>query len=689
MHGLYANIERWENDEDGDSSAQEDAASAAFALISSAAVPGAKMPTARPAIPRTSQSPQRSDLSGATPQSDGTTNSTSTFGFSRSGSGRSKASGLSSALESIPEQDVESSIALSTRSFGSAVTVPDDDSSEKIYEDLKRIRDKYGLDDDEITTASRASTGNGTCDVTKIQNNPLRSSSDSAADIINSLRDISARYGLDLLEDGKSLSRNGAPNEKRKKNLSSSDDERNMGESSSTDEKRSTATSQMKKSNSQSTKATNRTQQSVRFAEDYDTPGKDMEEREVDSHADSEDSFLKWKVSVKSMYSEISKTSHSEEKYSANEGAASTLLGAFCEDSGLTAGISEGTSKASDNDPVLNAFMESTNCRTSRHSLSSASTGLSQSTAGGSMMRTANTDKLMNALTQEQRESGTTRSSSRPNSSSIFYSSSTTRGSSSNTASIFHSSPATQRNELQPGWDSCPPRPSLKRSASADWISSGTLTNAHSSEAVASGFASSTSKTTGTHSGSTSNNYQSSIRAVSGPHSSDAVCSSKTGKTGDKGSNSNDTSSRSIIGNPESFFSADGGNRRNDARKEAHPPTCNHPFDPISIASTLFDPLASSKERLDTCMRAKSRSRSASTGASSQSDRVPVGNDMTPLNHEAEARMASPQKMPRRYSDSSVVSVGASSGVEDGNGMDSLFASVKKSFARGKGTTGE
>lgn len=291
------------------------------------------------------------------------------------------------------------------------------------------------------------------------------------------------------------------------------------------------------------------------------------------------------------------------------------------------------------------------------------------------MMRTANTDKLMNALTQEQRESGTTRSSSRPNSSSIFYSSSTTRGSSSNTASIFHSSPATRRNELQPGWDSCPPpRPSLKRSASADRISSGTLTNAHSSAAVASGFASSTSKTTGTHSGSTSNNYQSSFGTVSGPHSSDAVCSSKTGKTRD-------------IGNPESFSSADDGNRTKDARKEAYPPTCNHPFDPISITSTPFDPLASSKERLDTCMRAKSRSRSASTGASSQSDRVPVGNDMTPLNHEA--CIASPQKMPRRYSDSSVVSVGASSGDEDGNGMDSLFASVKKSFARGKGTTGE
>lgn len=686
MDGLYANIERWENDEDGDSSAQEDAASAAFALISSAAVPGAKMPTARPIIPRTSQSPPRSDLSGATPQSDTTTNSTSTFGFSRSGSARSKASGLSSALESIPEQDVESAIALSTRSFGSAVTVPDDDSSEKIYEDLKRIRDKYGLDDDEITAASRSSTGNGGYNMAMPQDNHLRSSSDSAADIIDSLRDISARYGLNLLEDRTSSSRNGAPDEKRKKNLSSPDDERNMGESSSTDEKRSTATSQMKKSNSQSTKATNRTQQSVRFAEDYDTPSRDKVERELDSHADSEDSFLKWKMSVKSMYSETSKTSHSEEKESINEGAASTLLGAFREDSGLTAGISEGTSKVSDNDPVLNAFMESTSGRASRHSLSSASTGLSpQSTAGDSAMRAATTNQLMNALTQEQRESGTTRSSSRPNSSSIFYSSSTTRGSSSNTASIFHSSPATQRNELQPGWDSCPPRPSLKRSASADRISSGTLTNAHSSAAAASGFASSTSKTTGTHSGSTSNNYQSSFGTVSGPHSSDAVCSSETGETVDKCSNSNNnTSSKSTIGNPESFSCTD-GNRTSDARKEADPPTCNHHFDPINITSTLFDPLASSKERLD--MRAKSRSRSASTGASSQSDRVPMGNNMTPLNHEG--RMVSPQKMSRRYSNSSVVSVGAGSGGGDSNGMDSLFASVKKSFARGKGKTGE
>ena len=651
------------------------------------------MPTARPIIPRTSQSPQRSDLSGATPQSDTTSNSTSTFGLSRSGSARSKASGLSSAalassrqssgLESIPEQDVESAIALSTRSFGSAVTVPDDDSSEKIYEDLKRIRDKYGLDDDEITAASRASTGRGGYNMAMPQDNHLRSSSDSAADIIHSLRDISARYGFDLLEDRKSSSRNGAPDEKRKKKLSSSDDVLNMGDSSSTYEKRSTATSQMKKSNSQSTKATNRTQQSVRFAEDYDTRGKDKEERELDSYADSEDSFLNWKMSVKSMYSEASKTSHTEEKKdSANEGAASTLLGAFREDSGLTVGISEGTSKVSDNDPVLNAFMESTNGRVSRHSLSSASTGLSQSTAGGSAMRTTNANKLMNALTQEQRESGTTRSSSRPNSSSIFYSSSTTRGS---TASIFQSSPATQRNVLQPGWDSCPPRPSLKRSASADRMSSGTLTNAHSSAAVASGFASSTSKTTGTHSGSTSNNYQSSFGTVSGPHSSGAVCSSKTGETGETGDkDSNDTSSRSTIGNPEFFSSAD-GYVTNDARKEAYPHTCNHQFDPISITLTLFDPLASSKERLD--MRAKSRSKSASRGASSQSDCVPMGNDMTPLNHEG--RMVSPLKMPRRYSDSSVVSVGAGSGGGDGNGMDSLFASVKKSFARGKGETGE
>ena len=637
MHGLYANIERWENEEDGDSSAQEDAASAAFALISSAAVPGAKMPTARPAIPRPPEYPQRNDLSDATTQGNATTDSTSTFGFSRTGSARSKASCRSSALassrqssglESIPEQDdIEDMIAISARSFGSAITVPDDDSSEKIYEDLKRIRVQYGLDDDE-TTIAKSAENNG--------ENPLKTSSDSAADIIDSLRYISARYGLDLLEGGK--------DEKLKKKMMNLpfiiDDKHSTVGSTSTDEKRSNATSQLKKSNSQSTKATNRTQQSVRFADDYATRSKDKEECELNSQADSEDSFLRWKMSVKSMYSEISKNSQTEEKDSAIEGAASTLLGAFREDSGLTAGVSEGTSKISDNDPVLNAFVASTNSRASQHSFSSTSA-----------VHTANTNSLIKALTQEQRESGTTRSSSRPTSSSIFCSSSTTRGSSSNpSTSIFHLSPAAQ---LQPGWDSCPPRPSLK--GSTKQASSGTLTNAHSSAAVASGFASSNSNTTGKRSTSTSNNYQSSFGTVSDPLSYRAVCASKSGEK-----QSGSTETRSI---PE-----DHGHRTDDTKKESVPP---------NVDSTPFDPFASSKERMGVRARARARTRSASTDE-----------EMAPLRHEG--FLVSPHKMPRRYSDSSVSThVGAGSGGRDDNDMDSLFASVKRSFAKGKGTSGE
>ena len=406
----YASLERWESDEDGDSSVQEDAASAAFALISSAAVPGARMPSARPLQ---TQSVSASGQSDDVPLSSNTASSTTTsLGISRTGSGRSKAStrqssGRSSALassrqssglDSIPEQEVLARMHPTNtdrpRRGSMESSVPDDDSSEKIMEDLNKLKEKYFDDEngqeqvgvasfdpgiphhdlqtiDERKSSSSSSSSDGSPNKRRGSVLPRDDSSvvlkDSAAKVMESLRDLSVRFGLDLVDDGRSSSK-----------------EKSGGTSGQ--DIPSNELSEMRKSDSQ---ISQHTQPSVRFADD-------------------EDSFTKWKKSVKTIYSETTggDSNAKEKRY------AGAVLGAFrilSENSGLT-GTSGATSSSmlSSNDPVLRAFVHSTNNTTTSSSISmSSSTDLNSSNAGSSAV---GPNILINAFTQK--DSGTTKSSS-------------------------------------------------------------------------------------------------------------------------------------------------------------------------------------------------------------------------------------------------------------------------------------
>jgi len=399
----YASLERWESDEDGDSSVQEDAASAAFALISSAATPGARMPSARPL---SSQSMSASEQSEDLPMSSTTATSTTTsFGPSRAGSGRSKAStrqssgrssGLassrqSSGLDSIPEQEILARMSPKgtdrPRRTSMDSSVPDDDSSEKILDDLNKLQEEYDLDDEEEAIRPGAMSSYDAeiprHDLQTIEERKSNSSSsdggdlkrgtvlprddsstvldDSPEKILESLRDLSKRFGLDLVDDGRSSS-----------------NQKSSGASGQ--DVPSNALSEMRKSDSQ---ISQHTQPSVRFADDEKSKG-------------SEDSFIKWKKSVKTIYSETTGDSSAAEKR--YEGA---VLGAF-------RGLSDNTMSAlsstfSGDDAVLAATANNI-------SLSSTSTSTAQSSALGP-------DIFINAL-MTKKDSGTTRSSSHPASSS-------------------------------------------------------------------------------------------------------------------------------------------------------------------------------------------------------------------------------------------------------------------------------
>lgn len=401
----YASLERWESDEDGDSSVQEDAASAAFALISSAAVPGARMPSARP-LP--SQSMSASEQSEDLPMSSTTATSTTTsFGPSRAGSGRSKAStrqsfgrssGLasshqSSGLNSIPEQEIHARMPPTgtdrPRRSSMDSSVPDDDSSEKILDDLNKLQKQYDLNDDEEAFGPVAMPSDGAeiphHDLQTIEERKSNSSSSDGSDlkrgtvlprddastvledspekIMESLRDLSKRFGLDLVDDGQSSS-----------NQNSS--------GTSGQDVPSDALSEMRKSDSQTSQ---HTQPSVRFADEEKSKG-------------SADSFMKWKKSVKTIYSETTGDgSAAKKRY---EGA---VLGAF-------RGLSDNTMSAlsstfSGDDAVLAA--------TANNNISFSSTSTT-STAHSSAL---GPNIFINAL-MTKKDSGTTRSSSHPTSSS-------------------------------------------------------------------------------------------------------------------------------------------------------------------------------------------------------------------------------------------------------------------------------